>query len=317
MLSAIVSLPAACDLLASYTATPLAAARNKAPGFQASFGVRKWVEGATITVEYVSFAGTGPVVRLRLSEVAPPTRNSRTAAAASFRLTVLCAHHTSELTRPTISCPSIDGPRPPPSPLLPLLPALLRRPRVAEGRRTTPIHRCRRRGRRGDRRAVDFSRRRAAAAAKAEAAAGGTGGGASRRLQSSAAASSRDPCRAAHRRRRRRWERRRVCRLLCAAPAHAAASNGQPERPAAAAVARQRCALAQPRAKLCFQNRMLLVSQVPREHGLAVGGHRLAVRRREVLKIPVHDRGVRGVPAFGAHQPVVDGLVDPIHSKLP
>ena len=43
MLSAIVSLPASCDLLASYAAMPLAAARNKAPGFQASFGVRKWV----------------------------------------------------------------------------------------------------------------------------------------------------------------------------------------------------------------------------------------------------------------------------------
>ena len=54
MLSAIVSLPAACDLLASYAAMPLAAARNKAPGFQASFGVRKWVEGATITVEYAT-----------------------------------------------------------------------------------------------------------------------------------------------------------------------------------------------------------------------------------------------------------------------
>ena len=44
MLSAIVALPAACDLLASYAAAPLAAARNRAPGFQASFGVRKWDE---------------------------------------------------------------------------------------------------------------------------------------------------------------------------------------------------------------------------------------------------------------------------------
>ena len=52
MLSALAALPASCDLLASYAATPLAAARNKAPGFQASFGVRKWVEGATVTVEY-------------------------------------------------------------------------------------------------------------------------------------------------------------------------------------------------------------------------------------------------------------------------
>ena len=54
MLSAIISLIAACDLLASYAATPLAAARNKAPGYQASFGVRRWSEGATITVEYVN-----------------------------------------------------------------------------------------------------------------------------------------------------------------------------------------------------------------------------------------------------------------------
>ena len=54
MLSALAALPAACDLLASYAATPLAAARNKAPGYQASFGVRRWSEGATITVEYVN-----------------------------------------------------------------------------------------------------------------------------------------------------------------------------------------------------------------------------------------------------------------------
>ena len=252
MLSALAALPAACDLLASYAATPLAAARNKAPGFQASFGVRKWVEGATVTVEYAN-AGA-----CTLSAVDEP-------ALAQGML---------DLPRASVSVLN----HAPPKFSLVLGPA---------------------------------------PAAKAEAAAGGTGGGASRRLQSSAAASSRDPSSAAHRRWCRRWERRRVCRLLCAAPAHAAASNGQPERPAAAAVARQRCALAQPRAKLCFQNRMLLVSQVPREHSLAVGGHRLAVRRREVLKIPVHDRGVRGVPAFGAHQPVVDGLVDPIHSKLP
>ena len=52
MLSALAALPASCDLLASYAAVPLAAARNKAPGFQASVGVRKWVEGATVTVEY-------------------------------------------------------------------------------------------------------------------------------------------------------------------------------------------------------------------------------------------------------------------------